>query len=248
MDIVFKGREVSFPASGLDGMAPVESFDDPALGLVRVFDAADAQSAPGPFRPLRDLFASVEAARFNAAVRAFELLHWRRTYRFCPRCGASLRRKEGADRAMRCDSCRADFFPRIDVAVIMAIEFGGKLLLAEREASGGGRIWSLIAGFVEPGETLEEAARREAMEEVGIELDRLDYIRSQPWPYPSQLMVGFRARAKSGDLRPDGNEVKKAGWHSPDDLPANLPNQWSIARFLINAWLGESGGARRESE
>ena len=241
MDVVFKGGEVSLPAACMDGIAPVETFDDPSIGPVRVFDAGDEESVPGPFRPLRDLFAAVDAARFGAAVRAFQLLHCRRTYRFCPRCGEALVRKDGADRAMRCASCRADFFPRIDVAVIMAVEFEGKLLLAEREASGGGRIWSLIAGFVEPGETLEEAARREAMEEVGIEFRDLEYIRSQPWPYPSQLMVGFRAKAKSGVLRPDGAEVKRAAWHSPDALPANLPNQWSIARFLIDAWLGASG-------
>ena len=153
--------------------------------------------------------------------------------------------QEAYGRAMRCEACGLDFFARINPAVIVAISWRGRLLLAERETPRG-TIHGLVAGFVEPGESAEEAVRREVREEVGLELASLAYVTSQPWPFPSNLMLGFEAEAASGEIRPDGAEVKKAAWHAPDAMPAALPGRVSIARRLIERWRAAQaeGGAR----
>lgn len=239
MDIAFCGNDAAFDCGWAvgRGLSPVERFSEDGEE-VRVFDVPEGEwpsDAPAP-RTLRGIAAECGPARYRMAARARQILHWRRTYRFCPACGAGLARKEGPERAMRCAACRRDYFPRIDCAVIVAIEHGGRLLLAGRIGADGRRFMSLLAGFVEPGETLEEAVRREVMEEVGLELGRVRFVASQPWPFPSQLMVGFHAMAASGELHPDGIEITDAGWFARDALPACLPGGVSIARRLIDAW------------
>lgn len=242
LDFFFLGNRLLDGVPAQFAAAPVEEYCDFDGTAVRVFDVppgASGENCSSAARTLRELYGQIPEWRFRAAERAFQILHWRRTYRFCPKCGAALERKAGGEMAMRCASCAADYFPRIDAAVIVAIEHDGKLLLAERCGDGGRSFFSLIAGFVEAGESLEEAVRREVREEVGLELASLEYVRSQPWPFPSQLMVGFRAVAASGAFAPDGVEVKRAGWFAPDALPENLPQPLSIARKLIDAWRGE---------
>jgi len=131
-------------------------------------------------------------------------------------------------------------FPRLSPAVVVAVIRDGKLLLARNAQSKLG-FFSLIAGFVEPGETFEDCAIREVMEEVGILVDDLEYLGSQPWPFPDQLMVGFSARWVSGDLTPDGVEIAEANWFGPDAQPS-LPNSGSLSRRIINKTFAELAG------
>lgn len=219
---------------------PVETYldwDGDEVGVCDI-DESEAESlvaAGGRLMTLREIFSTCPDDIYERAQHASQVLYWRRMYRFCPKCGTPLIRKTSGERAMRCEKCSLDFFARINPAVIVAISFQGKLLLAEREGSNG-RFFSLIAGFVEPGETIEDAVRREVREEVGLELESLSYIRSQPWPFPSNLMLGFEAVAASGDIKPDGIEIHNAGWFAPDALPEQLPQKISIARKLIDNW------------
>lgn len=230
-----------------DGGAPVERIEDPDGTVLEIFDCGAGPAAPpAGTEPisLRDLFTRRGRPLYDLAARAWQILYWRRMYRHCPQCGAPLVRKTGGERAMRCPACGLDFFARINPAVIVAIEWDGKLLLAEREGARG-RFYSLIAGFVEPGESIEDAVRREVREEVGLELASLAYVTSQPWPFPSNLMLGFEATAASAEIRPDGVEVAHAGWFAPDALPGELPRAVSIARRLIDRWLAGKAEARR---
>jgi NAD+ diphosphatase len=130
-------------------------------------------------------------------------------------------------------------FPRLAPAVITLIERDDGTALLARNARWPNRMYSCLAGFVEPGETLEEAVRREVREEVGIELEGLRYHSSQPWPFPHSLMLGFEARYGSGEIACDGDEIAYARWFTPQDLP-DLPGPVSIARRLIDAWAARS--------
>ena len=242
----FVGDRVAFGAEPPQGAAPVEVYRDFSGEESAVYDIPSGDLPPEVrLLTLRELFDAAGQETYGRAMQAFQILHWRRSYRFCPTCGRPLVRKSGPERAMRCEACGLDFFARINPAVIVAISWRGRLLLAERETPRG-TIHGLVAGFVEPGESAEEAVRREVREEVGLELASLAYVTSQPWPFPSNLMLGFEAEAASGEIRPDGAEVKKAAWHAPDAMPAALPGRVSIARRLIERWRAAQaeGGAR----
>ena len=143
----------------------------------------------------------------------------------------------------RCPACAAVFYPRISPAVIVLVERGDQVLLA-RGAAFPGKWFSLLAGFVEPGEALEETAAREVREEVGIELAGLRYFGSQPWPFGRSLMVGFTAQYAGGELRPDGQEIAEAGWFAAHAMPP-LPPRLSIARALIDDFLARQGQVPR---
>jgi NAD+ diphosphatase len=143
------------------------------------------------------------------------------------------------ERSRRCPQCGQTGFPRLAPAVIVLIERGDGRALLARNARFPDGMYSCVAGFVEPGETLEQAVHREIREEVGIEVRDLQYFGSQPWPFPHSLMIGFFAQYASGDLTPDGDEIADARWFSPSDLPG-LPGEISIARALIDAWRRRS--------
>ena len=136
---------------------------------------------------------------------------------------------------MACASCRDLVYPRTNPVVIVRITRGPAILLARR-ATGVTHFYSVIAGFVEAGETLEEAARREILEEVGLHVRDLRYFASQPWPYPNNLMIAFTAVCDSGEIHVDGQEIAEADWFTPDRLPA-LPHAISVSRRMIDAWL-----------
>ena len=188
--------------------------------------------------PLLALHASVSEQEWTIAGRAVQLLEWRRTHRFCGRCGVGTEQVPG-ERAMRCPECGLLAFPRLAPAVITLItRDDGRALLA-RNADFPVPMFSCLAGFVEPGETLEEAVAREVREEVGVEIDRVEYRSSQPWPFPHSLMIGFRATWAGGEIEPDGVEIAEASWFSVDDLPA-IPPRLSIARTLIDEWISQS--------
>lgn len=187
---------------------------------------------------LRALLPELPPDEFKAALRATHLVQWRRRTRYCPHCSAELRESR-TEFALECPACSLLEFPRISPAIIVLIERKGRIALA-RNASFTQGMHSLIAGFVEAGEGLEDAAVREAREEIGLELSGLRYFGSQGWPFPDSLMVGFLAEAASSELRPDGVEIVEAGWFGPDNLPP-IPRRGSIARSMIDAWLSERG-------
>jgi NAD+ diphosphatase len=135
--------------------------------------------------------------------------------------------------------CDLHAYPRLTPAVITLIERDDTILLARGHAFQPGR-FGIIAGFVEPGETLEEAVRREVREEVGIELGRVEYFGSQPWPFPHGIMIGFRASHRQGEITIDSGELAEAGWYGLDDLPS-VPGKLSIARQLIDDWARRRG-------
>jgi NAD+ diphosphatase len=189
---------------------------------------------PG-FQPLMALAARLEAEEWAIAGRAVQLAEWDRTHRFCGRCATPTEIAAG-ERARRCPSCGLLAFPRLAPAVIVLAERDDGRALLARNKSFPMPMFSTIAGFVEPGETLEDAVVREVYEEVGVVVTDVAYVASQPWPFPHSLMIGFNARWASGDIVCDGTEIAEADWFSPDDLPM-IPPPLSIARRLIDGWV-----------
>ena len=175
------------------------------------------------------------------AGRAVQLAEWSRTHRFCGRCGEKTTRLEG-ERAMKCPSCKLMAFPRLAPAMITLVTRGepgpDQEALLARGVQFPVPMYSCLAGFVEPGETLEAAVVREVHEEVGVTIGNVRYWGSQPWPFPHSLMLGFQAEYVGGDIVCDPTEILDAQWYRKDALP-QIPPGISIARKLIDAWLAE---------
>ena len=189
-------------------------------------------------RELRELFHALPPEEFKEQARRQEITEWRRINRFCGCCGAEMRHHDNpAERAMVCPSCGYTAYPKITPAIIVLVTKGDSILL-QRNSHYHVPYWSLVAGFVDPGENFEEAVRREIREEASVEVRAIRYFGSQCWPFPSNMMVGFRAEYASGELRPDGEEVIESGWFRRDALPP-IPRPRSLARALIDAWLRE---------
>ncbi len=242
---------VGWPAVMPDELSQRTDTDPVLLGIAEgrlCWAQGITTGSPAPpgtrWAPLRALGAVLGESEWSVAGRAVQLVEWRRTSAFCGRCSTATI-AEPAERVVRCPACGLSAYPRLAPAVIVAVERDDELLLA-RNASFQGRTFSTLAGFVEPGETLEEAVRREVGEEVGVELGAIRYFGSQPWPFPHSLMVGFRARWAAGEPVPDGVEIAEAAWFGVGNLP-ELPPALSIARRMIDAWCGEhaGGGERR---
>ncbi len=192
---------------------------------------------------LRGTGAQLVAEDAGLVVHAVALAEWHRATRFCPRCGASLQAAAGGH-LLQCTGCGRDQFPRTDPAVIMLVTDGERALLGRQASWPPGR-YSTLAGFVEPGESLEDAVRREVMEEVGVEIDEVSYIGNQPWPFPASLMVGFFARAVTTEIDVDGDEIEDARWFTREEIESLaragtvvLPGGFSISRSLVEAWYG----------
>lgn len=175
------------------------------------------------------------------AGRAVQVAEWARTHRFCGRCGERTEMVPG-ERAMRCPACRLMAFPRLAPAMITLVTRGepgpDQEALLARGVQFPMPMYSCLAGFVEPGETLEAAVVREVFEEVGVQIADVRYQGSQPWPFPHSLMLGFRATYTGGDIVCDPKEIADAQWYRKDALPT-IPPGISIARKLIDAWLAE---------
>lgn len=195
------------------------------------------------FKDLRMLWGSLDEATWTLAGRAVQLVEWARTHRFCGRCATPTEPARG-ERARRCPACGLLAFPRLAPAMITLVERDDGRVLLARNRTFPMPMFSLLAGFVEPGETLEEAVARETFEEVGIVVDGIRYWGSQPWPFPHSLMIGFRARAGDGadDLVLQEDEIAEAGWFAHDDLPM-VPPTMSIAGRMIEAWGAERSAA-----
>ena len=171
--------------------------------------------------------------------RAFHLADWDRRTRFCGSCAAPMERSD-VEISKVCPSCGLLSYPQIAPAVIMAVVHDGKILLAHNRRHPG-HMFSVLAGFVEAGETLEHAVSREVHEESGVLVRNIEYFSSQPWPFPNSLMVAFTAEYAGGNLRPDDDEIDEMGWFAPADIPAEIPSSYSVARRLIEWFVTEYG-------
>lgn len=195
---------------------------------------------------LRELFPDLNETQSYLANVAIGIEHWHNTHQFCGYCGhATYSKLAGFVRQCSNPSCAKEHFPRTDAAVICAISFQDKILLG-RQASWPEKRYSVIAGFVEPGESLEQAVAREADEEVGLEVTNIQYFSSQPWPFPQSLMTGFTADATHSNIRLKDQELEHADWFSRQqliDLIANgeliLPYRYSISRALVENWRSQ---------
>ena len=185
---------------------------------------------------LRYLYGRIADPLHKIAMKASHIIEWDRTDRYCSRCRTEMNRARGI-RAKECPGCGFLSFPRISPAVIVLIERDNRVLLA-RVKRFTTELYSVLAGFVEPGESLEETAKREIEEEVGIRIKNIRYFGSQPWPFPDSLMIGFTAEYESGEIIIDEAEVSDAGWFDPDNLPT-IPGKISIARQLIDWFVEE---------
>jgi NAD+ diphosphatase len=192
----------------------------------------DAQPPEGMrLTGLRSLFLRIPEPILATAARAFQVVEWDRSHRFCGRCGTRTQDKEG-ERAKLCPACGYTAYPRISPAMMVLVTRGTELLLA-RANRFPGAMYSALAGFVESGESIEDCIHREVREEVGVEVDDLRYFASQSWAFPHSLMIAYTARYAGGDLRPDPAEIADVRWFHVDALP-ELPSTVSIARRLID--------------
>jgi NAD+ diphosphatase len=201
--------------------------------------AVEVEEGPAPpsdmaFEGLRPLFDRLDEGLFGLAGLAAQIIEWDRTHQFCGRCGSQTEAMP-RERAKSCRKCGLLHFPRLSPAVIVLVEHGPKLLLARSRRFRSG-MYSVIAGFVEPGETLEQAVAREVWEETGLAIKDIRYFGSQPWPFPHSLMIGFTARYAGGEIKLDDDEIEDAGWYSAGNLP-ELPTKISIARKMIDWFL-----------
>ena len=235
---------------GLDPTGPVFVVDaepdgDPPRPLVG--DRGAAPAAPGGATRavgLREVVRLLPRADGGLVAYACALVNWHRRHPFCSACGTATDVTAGG-LVRTCPNCGTHHFPRTDPVVIMAIYDGRDRLLLGRGPSWGERRYSTLAGFVDAGETLEEAVAREVREEAGVEIETPEYVSSQPWPFPTSLMLGFMAQWRSGEPRPQEDEIEEVQWFSREDVAAavagdgsfGLPDRYAIARRLIERWL-----------
>jgi len=233
------GRDIAF-------LGDVESVAYFAVELSQLDDPAPVTSLAeaATFADLRTVGPLMSRAEGALLAYARGLMNWHARHRFCGVCGSPTESAE-AGHVRRCTNtaCGASHFPRTDPAVIMLVHDGDRVLLG-RQAAWPPGMHSVLAGFVEPGESLEDTVRREVLEEVGIVVTDVRYHSSQPWPFPASIMLGFTARARDTEMKVDHDEIETAAWYTRDDLrrsPENetfrLPRRDSIARRLVEDWL-----------
>lgn len=229
------------------GMEPMRTQYLGTLHGRHCFSAECAESIEPPehlrFAGLRSLFGVIDDATFLLAGRAMQIVDWERSHQFCGRCGTPTERKEG-ERSRVCPSCGQTHYPRLAPVAMALVRRGRELLLARSPHFPPG-MFSALAGFVEPGESIEDCLVREVQEEVGVEVTNLRYFSSQPWPFPHSLMIAFNCDWVRGDIVPQPGEIEAADWFTPERLPPLLPHRLSIARRLIDATLAEMTGPDR---
>ncbi|MCW2739331.1 NAD(+) diphosphatase [Nocardioides sp.] len=238
------------PDQAPDGTLVLLGDRDDVVHLAVIVPAEDTPGRPEEWVPLRDvltLLADNAPDQAPLLMHAIGLAEWHHATRFCPRCGGTLV-SGAAGHELRCTQCHRAQFPRTDPAVIMAITTGegeDEAILLGRNPSWPPGRWSTLAGFCEPGETLEDAVRREVDEEVGVRVGEVSYFGSQPWPLPASLMLGFTGRALSTDIDVDGAEIEEARWWTRAEFEAAarsgelvVPRGVSISSSLIQTWFG----------
>ena len=224
--------------SGLQalGIEPVRSLYFGTLGGAHLYAVEAAPQSEPPegmaWQGLRTLFSVLEDAHFALAGRAVQLVDWDRNHQFCGRCGGPTVAKRD-ERGRICNACRLTFYPKIAPAVMALVRRGNEILLGRSPHFPPG-MFSALAGFVEPGETLEQCIAREVLEEVGISVTNVQYFASQPWPFPNSLMIAFFCDYAGGEISPQETEIESAEWFDVFQLP-KLPSKISIARRLIDA-------------
>ena len=246
--LVVAGTRLHADGGRLDWVSPADAPDGIRVLLGRLGDGplsfavlADKTAGGEDWTPLRPVLAGLEAADAAFAVHAVGLAEWHFAVRNCPRCGAPLQPAESGH-VLACPACGRQQFPRTDPAVIMLVtDDQGRALLGRQPVWPQGR-WSTLAGFVEPGESIEQAVRREVREETGVRVGEVRYFGSQPWPLPASLMLGFVGHAETADIAVDGDEIEEARWFTRDELrsgngPRALPPPVSIARNIIDRWV-----------
>lgn len=204
-----------------------------AIVAVELNIVADA-NGPVQLVPLFQCLMQYSALEFSVIGRASQILQWAADHRFCGRCGTAMQ-LHAKDMARFCPACKHQSFPRLSPCIIVLIHDQDRVLLARGRQFPEG-MFSTLAGFVEPGETLEQAVAREVFEEVGVQVADIRYVESQDWPFPHQLMVGFWARYDGGDIVPDPGEIAEAAWWPVDELPM-IPPQQSISARLIRRYV-----------
>ena len=220
--------------------------DDRAVFAIDISAADDPipllPAGIGSFVDLRSVGWGVPKPEASVLAHARGLMHWRTRHRFCGVCGAACDVRSSGH-MLQCTACEAQHFPRTDPAVIMLVHRGDRALLGHSTRFPRATMYSTLAGFVEPGESLEEAVRREVLEETAIRVGAVHYHSSQPWPFPGNIMLGFYAEGLSEEITIDPEELKDAQWFSRDQMRNcdqhgfQLPRADSIARRLIEDWL-----------
>lgn len=255
---VFRDRELLvaagsggpvLPGGAPDGGPPVPVEGLRYIGLLGKTPCWAAQACTDALptgtsaEPLRELFDRLDDGLLAIAGRAAQVLDFDRTQRFCGACAGPTQVDDGG-RARRCPRCRTTFYPRLAPAMMALVTRqgpSGRELLLARGRRFSAPIYSALAGFVEPSETLEESVHREVREEVGVEVRALRYFGSQCWPFPHSLMVAFLAEHAGGEIACDASEIMDARWFPVDRLPL-LPHRLSVARRLIEHAVAEAGG------
>ena len=214
--------------------------DAPCLSAQIPDDAAAPEGMA--FRGVRELFGVLDDDMVGLAGLANQIVSWDQSHQFCGGCGEKMAYKKD-ERAKVCPSCELVNYPRLSPAIIVAVTKGDKILLGTSARFRGG-FYSVLAGFVEPGESLEECVKREVKEEAGVEVKNIRYFGSQPWPFPDSLMLGFTADYASGEILTDKTEILDAHWFTADSLP-RIPGKISIARRLIDWFVAQQITAGR---
>ncbi len=238
--LAFEGPDGTYGIPTLGGLAQAGVTGAPhflgdlaGVACIAVNLPDDAPEPAGMrYAGLRALFFKVDDALLALAARAFQVVDWDRTHRYCGRC-ATPTRDRANERAKECPACGLVAYPRVSPAMMALVTRGRDILLARAHRFPPG-MYSALAGFVEPGETIEDCIRREVREEVGVEVGALTYFASQSWAFPHSLMIAFTAEYAAGDIRLDDAEIAEARWFPADALP-KLPPSVSIARRLIDA-------------
>ncbi|AUC89855.1 MAG: NAD(+) diphosphatase [Alteromonas sp.] len=243
--LVVRANDASLPNAHFEELSFLHSYAEDVHELPPLNGSAETEAPvyvvdlgseffedPGWERvPLRQLLFTQQNIAFSVLGRAWQYIHFMRTHKFCGQCGAEMERVNW-EMAMQCHRCKHRAYPRVSPCIIVAIHNGEKILLAKGVRHKEANMYSTLAGFVESGESLEEAAHREIFEEVGVRLKNLRYFNSQPWPFPHSLMVGFIAEYDGGEIRCQKNEIDDAQWFDVDALP-KIPPSVSIAGQLI---------------
>jgi NAD+ diphosphatase len=248
-EILIREPDLALPDAGSVRALGIEPA---ALLPVGLYEGAYCQAAWVPrdapavdgfaWKGLRSLFGRLDEATLAVAGRAFQIADWARSHRYCGVCGREMARTPG-ERAMKCPGCGNVAYPRISPAMMVLVKRGPALLLARNVAAPPGR-FSALAGFLEPGESVEDAIHREVREEVGVAVRDLRYFASQSWPFPGSLMLAFTAEYAGGDIVCDTTEIAEARWFAPGDPLPDLSPRQSISRALIDANLwGRSRGS-----
>ncbi len=236
--VLLRGTELAVPDDVTALGLPPERLHPVGLWQGRYCQAAWADTmevVPGDhaWHPLRSLFGIVDDEFLGLAGRASQIADWARTHRFCGACASPMERAAG-ERAYRCTACGHLAYPQICPAMMVLIRDGDRVLLAKHTRTPT-RMFTALAGFVEAGESIEEAVHREVFEEVGVRVRDLRYFSSQSWPFPNSLMIAYTAEYVDGEIRVDPTEIEEARWFGPDDEWPETPHKVSIASALLAA-------------